>query len=127
MASIKIGRSSEVEAKYKIHLNNLEKVNISNKEHIINNVMCKKPVAVAENAFPYYISDDIKHYCIWWNNCGKIKYNDPLFELYVSDLLENYFGFKMKALDNYIYFENITSNKSIPEIDHIHVFLRNLD
>ena len=80
-----------------------------------------------ENTFPYWTTDDIRHYCIWWNYCGKNKLNIDEYDDYIHFLLEEKFNKQMKPLEDYIYFENISENKSIPQIFHIHVFLRNIN
>ena len=123
----RIGRNEETELEYQKHLNLLKQKNIPIEKHITDNILCNNQVILVENTFPYWTTDDIRHYCIWWNYCGKNKLNIDEYDDYIHFLLEEKFNKQMKPLEDYIYFENIAENKSIPQIFHIHVFLRNIN
>ena len=65
---------------------------------------------VTLNKYPYHFVDDTVHYLIWYR--GSMRYED------FKDIL-NELGV--------VHFENEPSEKSVPTIGHIHVFLRSPD
>ena len=72
---------------------------------------------ISRNYFPYnnllkFIPAKISHYCLW-NRCGPLN----------SDEIEKEIKSKFSDHD-YIWFENETKVKSIPEIWHCHIFVK---
>mmetsp|Transcript_2743 Transcript_2743/g.3827 ORF Transcript_2743/g.3827 Transcript_2743/m.3827 type:complete len:243 (-) Transcript_2743:1303-2031(-) len=67
------------------------------------------------NDFPYYVEDNVQHWCLW-----KLKDNVDVDDISFARK-ELY-----KALDveEFIHFVNPPHLKSIPEIDHAHIFVR---
>jgi len=61
------------------------------------------------NEYPYHFIDNTQHYIYWTQ--GTIDYNKLEEEL--KDLGKEY-----------IYFENLKGNKSIKNINHVHVFIK---
>lgn len=61
---------------------------------------------VTLNKYPYHFVDDTVHYIIWYR--GVVRYED------FKDTLD-----ELGA----VHFENEPSEKSVPTIDHIHVFI----
>jgi len=69
------------------------------------------------NTYPYNIADDVIHYVLWIN--PDINTYDILLKMIISD--------HVKLLNhsiNFCFFKNSLSNKSIPEIEHYHVFIK---
>tara|TARA_Y100000022_G_C13201017_1_gene352725 strand:- start:319 stop:687 length:369 start_codon:yes stop_codon:yes gene_type:complete len=63
---------------------------------------------ITPNKFPYHFIDNTEHLIIWFK--GDVNYN-------LIDFL-----FREEEI---IYFENLSSNKSIPNIRHVHIFKKN--
>jgi hypothetical protein len=89
------------------------------------------------NDFPYYTTDDIKHYVLWinnkQNNYNDINYNKYIFKNnnidkeFIQSEIYKYFktNTKTEKTENIItYWVNTQSNCSIKEILHIHIFTK---
>lgn len=113
--SIQINRSKEIENKYLEHKLLLIKNKISIHDYIIKKYFeddCE--YKFVNNEFPYHVENNIEHKLLWFNP----NINYIIDEKYINTLLN-----KLLFDKNYIYFENIDSNKSIKSIRHIHVFV----
>lgn len=113
--SIQIKRTNEVESKYIQHKSLLIKNKINIHDYIVKNYFeddCK--YKFVNNEFPYNVESNIEHKLLWFNPNINYQINDE----YINNLLNELLFDK-----NYIYFENIDSNKSIKSIRHIHVFI----
>ena len=113
--SIQINRSKEIENKYLEHKLLLIKNKISIHDYIIKKYFeddCE--YKFVNNEFPYHVENNIEHKLLWFNP----NINYLIDEKYINTLLN-----KLLFDKNYIYFENIDSNKSIKSIRHIHVFV----
>ncbi len=129
VANVRFLRSADVDEKYKYHLANL-KIPLAEQ---IYNMLDNCDYALQPNNFGYNVSDEIIHMCIWWKKYNEATYGnilDSTGNKHIKQILERdseKYGIqniKWKELENYIYFENAPSNKSIPEIKHIHVFIK---
>ena len=69
-------------------------------------------VLYRKNDFPYNVP--YKHYLLWINP----KIHFKVTNNFIMGYIENHFQSK-----EFICFENLTSNKSILEIRHFHIFL----
>jgi len=120
-----IGRKEDTEIKYQTYLQNLKNKNITISDHIKNSVMTDNP-SIIQNDFPYWTNNNIQHYCIWWSDISSISFDisSDDGEKYVCHLVENHFNKQMKPSENFIYFENKKENKSIPDVMHIHLFIK---
>lgn len=68
-----------------------------------------KDTVLVKNKYPYDFVDKTQHYIYWTKT--DIDYNK----------LEE----RLNSMDNeYVYFENLRENKSIEEINHVHVFFK---
>ena len=65
------------------------------------------------NKFPYDLESNVLHYVLW----SKTKLNKTQIDLILTE--------KLKGCEcNYIYFENLSRNKSIKDIFHVQIFLK---
>jgi hypothetical protein len=112
-----IGRNPEVELIYQNAL--LSRTRENYIHHIKTNVMESKTIQLAINSFPYYLADEIQHYCLWIDN-PDIIIDDTLIQLSIFDKLGKWL---IPGID-ISWFINLPKNKSIPEIQHAHVFIR---
>lgn len=71
-------------------------------------------VVVTTNDFPYDLEDNITHLVVWYrsNNFDELRLIQILEELGIKD---------------YIIFTNTLAGKSIKDIDHTHLFLRDIN
>tara|TARA_B110001469_G_C9570771_1_gene283013 strand:+ start:310 stop:792 length:483 start_codon:yes stop_codon:yes gene_type:complete len=94
------------------------------------------------NDFPYYTSNNIKHYVLWINNKRKKntpqnKNLDKLDKLFIKNEINKYFDINIKykkkkeeypIIENIItYWVNTIQNCSITDILHIHIFTKPID
>ena len=115
--SIQINRTKEIENKYIEHKSFLFKKNISIHDYIIKKYFSENSeFKLVNNEFPYDVEINVEHKLLWFNP----NINYMIDEKYINTLLNELLFDK-----NYIYFENIDSNKSIKSIRHIHVFVKN--
>lgn len=111
-----LGRSKYIEDKYSIFRNEIVNEygsvsNYLNKTLFTNN----EQFVLKQNDFPYNTSNNIKHYILWINP----KYNLYIDDIILKEKLELFFKNK------YVFFRNNSDNKSIPSIEHYHIFLNN--
>lgn len=104
--TMKLSRKPDVQSSY---LKNMKKSNYVNDLYKrifvggIDNVLVK-------NTYPYYFVDDTQHYVYW--SKADINYDRMNEEL-------------RRVGKEYIYFENEIENKSVKDINHVHVFFKN--
>ena len=101
-----------------------------NYSNFINNIkeLLKDNVSVLQlNDFPYYTTDNIKHYVLWINN-KKNQYK--LDKSFIKKEVDKYFDIKINTKNTQKKEEIITSwvnipdNCSIKEILHTHIFTK---
>lgn len=68
------------------------------------------------NDFPYYMADDIEHWCLW-------KLGDDIEDEEVEEAKEELIRMHGQDLD-FLCWRNPPHLKSLPEIDHFHILLR---
>jgi hypothetical protein len=82
------------------------------------------------NDFPYYTTNNIKHYILWINNK---KNPDKLDKLFIKNEINKYFDINIdtkttqniKKRENIItYWINTSQNSSIKDILHTHIFTK---
>jgi len=86
---------------------------------------------LTDNAFSYNLEDGIRHLLLWVNPShkdNKILYQNQV-NLNKCDWLYNHIYNKLSQKYSlkkyeYVYFENHKNNRSIPEIKHIHIFVK---
>ena len=112
----KIIRNDNIQKKYNKYINSLNK-SIDN--IIIDKYFNKddKIFCIDKNMFPYYTENNIYHYILWINPTKKI--NDIEIYNYINLYYCNY-----TIKKNIIYFENNFKNKSIQNIRHFHIFIK---
>lgn len=131
-------RTLETVNKYKKHIDNLKKINKTVGEYL-NEKLFKnnESYKIEANLFPYHLQNNneyyIEHYIIWFNDKLNIKdiITKPL--LVIDKIIQEFINkkaisnpFENDPLNNieYIYFENSLKNKSVPEIRHLHLFIK---
>ena len=70
-----------------------------------------------KNDYPYNIGDNILHYVLWL----KDKKNHDFNEL--NSIIKEQIVVQFKVSKEFAFSENIYKNKSIPEVQHYHVFI----
>lgn len=80
-----------------------------------------------ENDFPYYFTDDIKHYVLWKINTNDNKGNTNndgsiISEQEIDDALEQ-LKTKLKAVST-LHWKNPSWLQSLPDVDHVHILCR---
>ena len=123
-------RKDEVLEKYTIFKTKLINKNLSTKDYIQNNYFKKKENYIfIKNNFPYELEDNILHFVLWFhtkftNNSSNNFPNDlNNHEIFIKKCIKESF----KEFDNYeyIFFENNLNCRSIPDIRHVQVFMKN--
>lgn len=109
-------RSTQVQKDYDIYISTIKSNNndinkIITQKYFSNN----KNYVFVPNLFPYDIEDGIKHYLIWFNPI----LNNIIDKKYIEDILISNLGNK-----KYIYFINFATNKSVKNVEHCQVFLK---
>lgn len=128
---IVLGRSAEMDEKYKTHAIDLAEKGLTSLEYLsekyFSGANSGTPCTVALNSFPYDMEEGIQHFLVWVNP----KYQGTQrFRIedygYVRDwVLENFCQGQEEMLDlRCVYFQNIERLRSIKAIPHLHVFIR---
>mgnify|MGYP001189693280 CR=1 FL=1 len=107
-----IRRSPQTQNKYDIHKKNLK---INQSEHIKKNILKENDFAYTQNSFPYETEKNIKHDIIWSKR--------DLSEADIREIIIKH-NQNMDIEKDCVYFINIKSNQSIPDITHAHVFIK---
>ncbi len=114
--------------KNKFKMTNIEYI----RQTIINSEKNKlNRFILTDNAFSYNLEDGIRHLLLWVNPShkdNKILYQNQV-NLNKCDWLYNHIYNKLSQKYSlkkyeYVYFENHKNNRSIPEIKHIHIFVK---
>jgi len=124
---------------YEKHISDLKKIDKTVGQYL-KEVFFKngESYQIEPNLFPYYLEDNniyyIKHYLIWFNeklNINQIisKPNDCIDKIvkdFISKMLDNNKSINksINEFSDFIYFENELKNKSVPEIRHLHLFIK---
>ena len=108
-----LGRKPEVQALYDAHrAKHKSATGIS--EHIRKTILTPgKAWALVPNTFPYNVASNIEHMLLWTS--GTTPCSDPDAILRSCGLTE------------YTYFENSPCNRSVKDIRHLHVFVKQND
>lgn len=99
----------------------------------IKELLEEKVSVLQLNDFPYYTTDNIKHYILWINNK---KYSNKLDKIFIKNEINKYFDTNIDATntqnaqnikkrENIItYWVNTSHNSSIKDILHTHIFTK---
>jgi hypothetical protein len=99
----------------------------------IKNVLQTKKSILQLNDFPYYTTENIKHYVLWinnktTNNSNKEHENDKINKLFIKNEIKKYFDLdtNINTQNEHIitYWVNSLSNTSIKDILHAHIFTK---
>ena len=116
----KITRKDTIQFEYNKFIKYIKDNKININEYIYKKYLNGKNVNFTENSFPYDIDDNCHHYIIWFDNeyFKNVTQNININSI-INDIVRN------KFKDNeYIYFENLANNKSVVNIKHFHVFIK---
>lgn len=124
--TFQLKRQPHVEFNYSKHKQDLKKIQCSLKNHIFKTQFSNKnncKYSLSRNPFPYHIDNNILHFILWIHPSfnSYFPYNVP--SIFIDNIIQTYFTDQKKDIQEFIYFENLDSNKSIPEIRHLHVFI----
>ena len=115
-----ITRRPDIEFFYKNHIKSLEKKNIETKEYIINKFFKNNDTqfVLTINEFPYWVQD-ATHWLLWFNPNNYENKNVNIKEI-TENLVKKNFPNKEVVM-----YENLNSNKTIKNIKHSHIFIKN--
>ena len=115
-----LGRSSDVEEKYKKH--KLIHKNITN--YLNNKYFSDDSVKLVfdKNMFPYLCEEGIEHNVLWIHK--SIELNDDFIQNLEGIICRQYFKDLEDMNNNCVYFRNIEQLQSVKAIPHIHIFIR---
>ena len=117
----KITRNINIQQEYDKFMKYIKDNNININDYIHKNFLNGINVNFVENTFPYDIEDNCYHYIIWFDNQYFKNLTNSVNE---NKIINNIVRSKFKD-NEYIYFENLSGNKSIDSIKHFHVFIKN--
>lgn len=132
-------RTLQVINQYQNHINNFKQINKTIGQYLKETFFKNgESYQIESNLFPYHLENNkkyyIEHYIIWFNE--KLEINeivnhpipiiDKIIKEFINKTLVNNLLTINQSNDNidYIYFENSLKNKSVPEIRHIHLFIK---
>ena len=102
---------------YNQYQNFRKNLSISLFEYLNNLLFSQNDLLVIRPSdFPYFVSEYIVHMIIWINPILNLSIDDEVIIAYL----------KLKGYRNFILFENIMVNRSVPNIRHYHFFLLNM-
>lgn len=116
-----IFRNDQVQKEYDEFKKFIVENNIDINQYIYKKFLGELKMNFIENTFPYDVEDNCKHFVIWFDTkyYANLKLKEDE-EIIIDKIVRN------KFKDNqYVYFENISNNKSVPDIKHFHVFIKN--
>ena len=115
-----INRRPDIEFYYKNHIKSLDLKQIKLKDYIIDKFFKNDSIEyqLTINEFPYWVQD-ATHWLVWFN-----PNNDFYDKINVKDITEKLvkIHFPNKQV---VMYENIDSNKTIKDIKHSHIFIKN--
>lgn len=115
--SIQLPREDTVVKRYK------DNMTVIKMTHTISEYLMKKyfssrnKIVLTANDYPYFTTTNILHYLLWIHPSLHIE-NSIIREL-IKDRIPTSLN-----CQEFIYFENIGTNKSIQDIRHFHVFIK---
>jgi hypothetical protein len=109
-----LNRLPTIYSDYVKHTAQLAEQNITPAEYIRKNILCDLPYILTLNRFPYYVVG-CGHYVFWMTE----KLSMSAVKKIISSSI-------MRSQDDIVIFENSAAAKSIPEIAHYQVFIRDL-
>lgn len=109
-------RSKATLDKYKTFKNNTKNVS----KFIYEKYLKNKPYCIEKNDFPYVSESNMEHYILWINN----SFSQNISKVFLENIIKN----KMQELgfNEYIFFENHESVKTIHDILHYQIFFRKI-
>lgn len=111
---IPFSRTKCMDIKYERYKKKIGKMGLTNKEHILSNVICNNDYVIEKNQFPYNIDNNLYHYIYWVHPNFEKKHTNKV-------IIENINKFIEGKFDGYWCWENHDSVKSIPEIKHYQI------
>lgn len=95
------------------------KLSANKKATFINNLFTSEEInfIFKPNNFPYDIDTNITHYVLW------IRPGLNIDNLILINVIKNNIEIVFKKLYRFSFIKNCPANKSIPEIEHYHIFI----
>jgi len=123
--TITLPRQHNVIKAYQNHIDELDKDKIDINDLIYKQLFSKnnKKYCMQLNKYPYWCSGLI-HYVIWFNpNYNNLIPQDlnKIDPEYVDKIIKTKFNY-----NDYVYYENVASNKSILGVKHLHVYIKTI-
>ena len=116
----KILRNDKVQYEYDKFIKNIKENNININDYIYNKYLSKLPVNFIKNSFPYDIESNCHHYIIWFDNDYFEKLTSCINQ---NRIINNIVQVKFKN-NEYLYLENLDSNKSIKKIKNNKIIIK---
>ena len=115
-----IFRNKDIQKKYDEFKKFITENKIDINDYIYKKYLGEIKINFTENNFPYDIEENCQHYVIWFDSkyYSELKLKDS-----EEKIIEKIVRTKFKD-NQYIYFENVSNNKSVPNIVHYHVFIK---
>jgi len=115
-----ITRRPDIEFFYKNHIKTLEQNKITLKDFIIDKFFKREDIqfALTKNDFPYWVQD-ATHWLLWFNP-NHYENNNINLKEYTEKIVKKKFPNKKVVM-----YENTDSNKTIKDIKHCHIFIKN--
>ena len=106
-----LSRTDEIQSAYDLAMAKFAKDGVAISDHIVQTVFPKgKLWTLVPNEYPYNCAKGIRHCILWFR--GEICPDSVLSDLGHS---------------TYIYFENTPGNRSVKDLRHMHVFIKDND
>lgn len=106
-------RSRQMEEAYIKYKNELEERGIKIHEHLHNLYFKDCDFFLQKNRFPYDLEEGISHYLFWIK--PPFSPSDAFLDKIIRDSFPN---------QDIIYFENSYQNRSVKNIKHLHIFVK---
>lgn len=119
--NIRIMRNDNIQLEYDKFIKYIKDNNININDYIYRKFLNDKKVNFTPNTFPYDIDHNCNHYIIWFDTI----YFEELLKKNAQDEIINYIVRTKFINNNYIYFENLNHNKSVLNVKHFHIFIKN--
>jgi hypothetical protein len=112
-------RRPDIEFYYKDHISLLNRKDMKIKDHIINNHFNNNnEFVLIINEFPYWVNDATHWIC--WFNPNHESYHTLNIREKTEQIIKNNFPNKKVVM-----YENIDSNKTVKDLKHSHIFIKN--
>jgi len=115
-------RSIETQNAYDLHKQYLESINITISEYILSRYFISEDIIqqgwiIVRNDFPLNLEPNIIQLLLW------IYPNKSFCDNEIYEIIHDYINNNLFRTLDWIYFRNIPKFRSVPEIEHYHIFI----